>query len=56
MDDKAKLAGEKIAFSALTCLQCFDTVGWQEGQPACKKCGDGGFGPWLVRMEWRPAG
>jgi len=32
MDDEAKLAGEKIAFSALTCLQCFDTVGWAAGR------------------------
>jgi len=40
-----------IAVSALTLL-----VGRQEGHPACKKCGDGGGGHWLVRMEWRPAG
>ena len=39
------------AFSALTLL-----AGRQEGHPACKKCGDGGDGHWLVRMEWRPAG
>ena len=40
---------KESAFSALTLL-----VGWQEGQPACKKW-DGGGGHWLVRMEWRPA-
>ena len=28
----------------------------KEGHLACKKCGDGGGGHWLVRMEWRPAG
>ena len=38
------------------CLQCFDTVGRQEGHPVCKKYGDGGGGLWLVRLEWRPAG
>jgi len=31
-------------------------VGRQEGNPACKKWGDGGGGHWLVPMEWRPAG
>jgi len=31
-------------------------VGRQEGQPACKKMGDGGGGHWLVQMEWRQAG
>ena len=39
------------AFSALTLL-----VGRQERHPAWKKCGDGGGGHWLVRMEWCPAG
>ena len=33
-----------------------DTVGRQEGHPACKKWGDGGGGHCLIRMEWRPAG
>jgi len=36
-------------FSALTLL-----VGWQEGNPACKKWGNGEGEQWLVRMEWRP--
>jgi len=40
-----------VAFSALTLL-----VGRQEGHLACKKCGDGGGGHWLVRMEWHAAG
>jgi len=29
-----------------TGLQCFDTVGWQEGHPACKKM-SGGVLAWL---------
>ena len=41
----------EFAFSALTLL-----VGRQEGHQACKKCGDGGGGHWLVQMEWRSAG
>jgi len=28
------------------CLQCFDAVGWQEGDPACKKL-SGGMLAWL---------
>ena len=31
-------------------------VGRQEGHPTCKKWWYGGGGPWLVLMEWRPAG
>ena len=43
---------EGRSFSALMLL-----IGWQEGQPACKKYGeDGGGRHWLVRMERRPAG
>ena len=30
----------------INCLQCFDTVGWQEGHPACKKL-SGGVLAWL---------
>jgi len=30
----------------LQCLQCFDSVGWQEGHPACKKL-SGGVLAWL---------
>jgi len=28
----------------VTCLQCFDAVGWASGHPACKKLRDGGAG------------
>ena len=40
-----------VVFSALTL-----SVGQQQGNPPCKKWGDGGGGHWLVQMDWRPAG
>ena len=54
LDVESLLSCECVANSGI--IYC-DTVGWTAGgHPACKKCGDGGGGHWLVRTECRPAG
>jgi len=41
----------------ISCLQCFDIVGWAAGRASSlKKWGDGGGWQCLVWMEWHPTG